>query len=417
MTLGLGRSIAGCFVLYLSGTLSSAAGVGGGALNVPILYNIFGFSYHQSVVLSLCTLLGNYISQFALNIDKRHPSKQSKPLIYWDAVLILLPSELGGSNLGVILSEIIPDTLLYVLAMIVLIIAAGLTLSKGINYYEKEMVKEEAIEDADSQPLLGESDAKLLKDAHSRPKGHRESFAFVLSSIIPEYMKCKCKHDPLIDNPLIPLNIPWVVISVVMGVWVFYAICYLIMNEFDTCSAVYYIFLGIIYALLLCEIIWGLYYLTQVQKADPDSVAEGDIMWGASAWYLPFLSFGIGILTSLLGIGGGELMGPLMLRLQILPMVSTGTTSIMSLLNTSSGVLHYLILGDVDWDFAPWVFVLGLAAGFSGRTTALLIANYYRRPSVMVFALFAVLVVCFCVYIAYIFSYEIDISIGSLCNR
>lgn len=315
------RSIAGCIVLYLSSTLCSSAGVGGGALNVPILRNIFGFSYHESVILSLWTLLGNYISQVALNVDKRHPSKSNKPLIYWDAVLILLPSELGGSNLGVILSAIIPETVLYFLAMIVLIIAAGLTLSKGISYYEKETEKEELRDEADSHPLLRDSDAKILEEAQSRMKEKRESFSSILLSVIPDYLKCNCKsHDPLVDSPAAetsPMDIPWPVVYVVLAVWLFYAICYVVMNEFDTCSAIYYIVLGMIYTLLLCEIVWGLYYLIQQQKADPDSIAEGDLVWGGGAWYLPILSFGIGILTSLLGIGGGELMGPLMLRLQV----------------------------------------------------------------------------------------------------
>lgn len=95
MVSSIARGILGGLTLYAAGTLSSSAGVGGGALNVPILYDIFGFTYHESVVLSLCTLMGNYVSQVLINIDKRHPSHRTKPLIYWDAVLILLPSEVS----------------------------------------------------------------------------------------------------------------------------------------------------------------------------------------------------------------------------------------------------------------------------------------------------------------------------------
>ncbi len=85
-------------------------------------------------------------------------------------------------------------------------------------------------------------------------------------------------------------------------------------------------------------------------------------------------------------------------------------------MNTSSGVLHYIILGDVNWTYAPGVFAIGILAGFSGRATALMVVKYYSRPSLLVFTLFAVLVICFCVYIAYIFSYDIDVSFGSLCD-
>ena len=58
-----------------------------------------------------------------------------------------------------------------------------------------------------------------------------------------------------------------------------------------------------------------------------------------------FLALLIGALSSLLGIGGGELMGPLMLHLKVLATVSPATTSMMSFLNTSSSIVHYMTLG------------------------------------------------------------------------
>lgn len=40
-------------------------------------------------------------------------------------------------------------------------------------------------------------------------------------------------------------------------------------------------------------------------------------------WSWILVGVGIGVLSSTLGIGGGELMGPLMLALQVLPQVCT----------------------------------------------------------------------------------------------
>lgn len=87
----------------------------------------------------------------------------------------------------------------------------------------------------------------------------------------------------------------------------------------------------------------------------------------------------------------------------------------MSLLNTSSSVLHYLILGEVNYEYAPIMFLIGACAGVSGRVTALFISQYYGRPSVMVFSLFAVLVVCFAIYVVYIFTTDVDITFESIC--
>lgn len=55
--------IIGCCVLYACATLSASAGIGGGALNVPILLLIFGYEYKTAVTLSLCCVLGNVLSQ------------------------------------------------------------------------------------------------------------------------------------------------------------------------------------------------------------------------------------------------------------------------------------------------------------------------------------------------------------------
>lgn len=152
MSTGLGAI--GCVVLYLSSALCSSAGVGGGTLNVPILINLFGFSYTTATILSLCTLMGNYLFQFLINLDKRHPFSPNKPLIYWDIIMILLPAEMGGANIGVILSAIMPDTILYILAVVVLIIAGALTLNKGLHLYESEtaaFAHQNALSDLDSR--------------------------------------------------------------------------------------------------------------------------------------------------------------------------------------------------------------------------------------------------------------------------
>ncbi len=72
-----------------------------------------------------------------------------------------------------------------------------------------------------------------------------------------------------------------------------------------------------IYLLLVVEVVWGLNYLVSEQRRDPESVAEGEIVWDTSAYYLAPIVFFIGIITALLGIGGGELLGPLLLKMQV----------------------------------------------------------------------------------------------------
>lgn len=83
-------------------------------------------------------MLGNYIAQTSLNYKKYHPYCQRRPLIYWDVILVLLPAQLAGSNIGVLLSQIVPETVIIILALLVTIYALVKTYKKGMTYYKKE---------------------------------------------------------------------------------------------------------------------------------------------------------------------------------------------------------------------------------------------------------------------------------------
>eukprot|EP01035_Chromulina_nebulosa_P017316 gene17316-22857_t len=242
-------NVLGCILLYISCTIASAGGIGGGGLNVPIFLVIFKFSYEKSVVLSLATVFGNYLIQVIINWRKVHPFNNSRPLIYWEAVLCLLPAQLGGSNIGVIISKILPDTLLLYLALLILIYAFVKTVKKAIY------------------PPLG--------------------------------------------------------------------------------LVVYY----------------GTRYVAEQQKKFPEFVVAGDIDFSTMGFIPAICAFIIGILCSLLGIGGGELMGPLLLQLKVIPQVSSATTSLMSLFNSSSNVLHYAIIGEIPYILAVSVFAIGILGG------------------------------------------------------
>ena len=128
----------GCFALFFCATLSSAGGVGGGGLNVPILISIFGYDYDSAVIISLFGVMGNVlvkviskrcnygrlfhciICHVLVNWSRRHPAKPNRPLIYWDMILIMEPAQLGGSNLGVILAKVFPSSILEIVGLFVL---------------------------------------------------------------------------------------------------------------------------------------------------------------------------------------------------------------------------------------------------------------------------------------------------------
>ena len=310
---------------------------------MPLLLAIFEFSYNEAVVLSQCTVLGNYIIQSVINFRKRHPHDASRPLIYWDVVLILLPAQIGGSTIGVIIEKVLPETLLLILAIVVVIYAGGMSLKKGVIYWMKET------DDMNTNLMhnIETSSQDLLK----------------------------------VDNPP-EFQMPYFTLKVLVASWCVYA-ALLVTTQVavSTCSVGYILTLLSIYPLICCLIAWGVSYAATRQREQPSSVLPGDISFKDISFVPPLLAFLIGIMCSLLGIGGGELMGPLLLSYHVISPVSTATTSMMSLATASSNILHYAILDEIDYRWAVGLFVTGLCGG--GNVHVNLFACQSVRPSHM----------------------------------
>jgi uncharacterized membrane protein YfcA len=134
-----GRFAGGSILLFCSCVLSASAGVGGGGLNVPIFMAAFGYTYKQGVVYSNCTQIGNFVSQVIVNYPKHHPACKTRPLTYVEVILVLLPAQLMGSNVGLLIGKVVPDSVCYILALCVLVFACSLSYMKAMKFHHKEI--------------------------------------------------------------------------------------------------------------------------------------------------------------------------------------------------------------------------------------------------------------------------------------
>lgn len=192
--------------------------------------------------------------------------------------------------------------------------------------------------------------------------------------------------DSSYEEDQLPIDVPWTVVFVVAFVWMLYAVFYLLLKSRRVCSWSYDLLLALLFPLLLVEVVWGFAFVSRSQRSErilwiasyssPDSQRWGgsegsndfgEVDWDSYATVLPILVFVIGALTSILGIGGGELIGPLLLNFNATPAASSATTSFMSLLNSSSSVLHYFLLGQVPLAPASAMFVIGAFGGITGN--------------------------------------------------
>ena len=127
-------------LLFGAGVLAGASGIGGGGLNVPLLMLAQGFLIEEAVPLSHIMVMGNSLAQNAVNLRRRHPSDARRPMVDFDVPLLMLPMQLGGNALGVMLSPVLPGSLLIVLSCAVLVIAAVKTLHRAVHDFGREKI-------------------------------------------------------------------------------------------------------------------------------------------------------------------------------------------------------------------------------------------------------------------------------------
>lgn len=117
----------------------------------------------------------------------------------------------------------------------------------------------------------------------------------------------------------------------------------------------------------------------------------------------------------LLGIGGGELLSPMMLAFHILPQVTSATSAMMSLINTSAQVIRALATSSGIWSAGIILFIIGFIGGFVGRKIGLIISYEYNRSSFIIFSLVAVLSISSLYYIVELAIMDFNVEVDTVC--
>jgi uncharacterized membrane protein YfcA len=498
-----GNYIGGCVVLIFTCILCSAGGVGGGGINVPVLLLVFGYGFDTAVELSLFIVLGNAFAQTMLNLGKTHPNLTALPLIYWELVIILLPAQLGGSNIGSILSKILPKSVLYILALLVLSFAAVMSYKKAIHRYHEE---KEADRTRDSLAANAPKPVATELDTTENVTLQEEfrSSTHALEEIARATLNLTKETELKVHYPL-------KVIYVILGVWFVYTMLFIGLGLSNKCSPAYISLVFLLYIPLSLGAFWGIHhskllgniykgsdleeehtnsmeigsldhrpsnFSTASSQNDPKKTSNhqpfpstdststtqnpmtssintansssvngpSNDLEGSSAngkqrdmkkslitatphkgppnqgtvvrehsVFMLISTFCIGVVCSLLGIGGGELLSPLMLTFHILPQVTSATSAFLSFSNTLSLVIRNTSSESCDYGSGLILFFIGLAGGFIGRKIGLIISFEYNRSSFIIFALVGVLVLSSIYYVFELGTEEFNSSLSSLC--
>lgn len=91
-------------------------------------------------------------------------------------------------------------------------------------------------------------------------------------------------------------------------------------------------------------------------------------------------SFGAGILSALMGIGGGLVMNPVLVQLGIAPSVAQAIAVLIILLSSSSSAVQYIIGGAIRvWPDGILFGFLSLIGGYLGGKFGAFVIQKYKK--------------------------------------
>lgn len=402
--------VGGCFALFTVGTLSAAGGVGGGGLALPLLLFVFDYELNEAVRYSLCFVLGNANWQFLLNIYQPNPFRPAAPLVsivWWELVALSLPGLLGGANLGSLLATIAPDSLRYLLALLLLIVISFFTFDKGLKQHQKEI---ELKTNREMIPVATSSEkvAEQLENNSVEMIEVDQEIAIELGSPMESPLDSPSTAEPsegsskamlTLSSSLLSPSSPLPAIIITALAWVVNLVLSIRFTQLDVCTLDYRVSFGTanipIFVFTVC-IIW--YYGRDPSEAHSLKQIESRL-FQKIPFAIPLSSFLIGVLTSLLGIGGGEVLIPLMLHFHIPPTVSSATATCLGFLNVFTLVIRALDAGVLSISTGAVMYFLGATSGLAGRAMGLYVSSKLHKASVIVMLLGIVLLLSVAYYL------------------
>lgn len=368
------QEVIGCILILVSSGLANAGGIGGGPIMVIILMTLFGFKAHQAVPISQLIIFGGSLIAIFIKVFLRHPIKV-RPLIDFDISLLLCSPILIGTSIGVMINLIIPQWLILILLTSLLFYISIDTTRTGLKIYKKENTTKTSVRmyDPDTNVLssFGDLDPEL------------QSIYLTEAKTVP----------PKSVLMLVLLFLFVAFTSFVRGSSSFKSILGL-----ELCSQGYWLFTTFSFLILIiASLISGLmmkkkYIKKETLGYDFDTM---DLAWTKKIIITVIIAgFIAGLAAGMVGVGGGIVMNPVMLRLGMRPEVSTATSSFMVLFTSTISLLQYAIAGKLDLFFGGITLACSLVGSTLGILVLKRVVDKYKRASIIVLMLAGILALC-----------------------
>lgn len=167
----------------------------------------------------------------------------------------------------------------------------------------------------------------------------------------------------------------------------------------EQCSAGYFGINAAYFSFMLAMAAFASVYLvrkTRVCEQTNYNFDSGDIRWTyLKCLIIILVAFGAGIAVGLLGLGGGNVIGPLLLGFGVRPEVSTISSLFTILLSSSTAALQLIISKQINLQYAGWFYWQSVLGSIVGILVLRRYAAKKQRMSLLIMCLAAILFLSF----------------------
>ncbi|KAK9268123.1 hypothetical protein L1049_010563 [Liquidambar formosana] len=358
---------------FIAASISSAGGIGGGGLFIPILTIVAGLDLKTASSFSAFMVTGGSFANLICNLCINSTKFGGKSLIDYDIALLSQPCMLLGVSIGVICNLVFPEWLITIWFAIFLAWSTFKTCKTGVSHWKLE--SEEARRNG-----FGKVENGLVRNGNC---GGSEGVNSTQEPLLGREGKCK-------------LGIPWMKLGVLVLVWCSFFVIYLLRGNrygqsitlVEPCGVGYWVLSSFQIPVAIIFTAWILQRKESLQDQTSNSQDVDDQTRAKlpNKLFFPMMALLAGILGGVFGIGGGMLISPLLLQVGIAPEVTAATCSFMVFFSSTMSAFQYLLLGMEHTGIALIFAIVCFAASLLGLVVVQRAIQEYGRASLIVFS-------------------------------
>lgn len=372
--------IAGVFC-FIAASISSAGGIGGGGLYIPILTIVASLDLKTASSFSAFMVTGGSVANVMCNMFTRSAKFGGQTLVDYDIAILSEPCMLLGVSVGVICNLVFPEWLVTILFAVFLACSTFKTCQNGVFHWKLESEEVNRNESGNLENGLVENETSTKESEE------------VISSV----------KEPLLGVELTSsvLSFPWMKLGILFIIWFSFSILYLLRGNrygegiipMEPCGFGYWVVSSLQIPLAIIFTALILYRKESCQHQTINQQGMEDLTGGGTSNKLtfPVIALLAGMLGGVFGIGGGMLISPLLLHVGIAPEITAATCSFMVFFSSSMSALQYLLLGMEHVDTAIILSVICFVASLLGLLVVQRAIVKYGRASMIVFSVSTVM--------------------------